>query len=240
MAGTTSVSANAPKSEKMRGSSIRVWCQSPSGRLDAGVVPSRARSLSVMYGDGGAEAGPGPQNGAVGVGQAQAAVRGGVAPVATPVVVVKAGAVACEVLGEEYVGQVVAAWAEAWDADRVAVHRLVGDPTDNGEDAQWRGARSSAVDGQCGEHRRRAFIRDQHGRFSEIDVDPAAREPPRRWARQSYGRLGQVIAAGSAVPRLTIIAFDGIGDLHGTIQRQRLELRVRVWRGIERKRCATD
>src|SRR5437879_11401792 len=100
MAGTTSVSANAPKSEKMRGSSMGVWCQSPSGRLDAGVVPSRARSLSVMYGDGGAEAGPGPQNGAVGVGQAQAAVRGGVAPVATPVVVVKAGAVACEVLGD--------------------------------------------------------------------------------------------------------------------------------------------
>src|SRR4051812_35742520 len=95
-------------------------------------ITSPTRAL-VVDGQRRADMGPFPQQCAVAVGQPEAAVRPGVAPVAAPVVVVEAGTIAGEVLGEQDVGQVVAAGPEARDADGVAVHRLVGDAPKNGE-----------------------------------------------------------------------------------------------------------
>src|SRR5215207_3410636 len=69
-------------------------------------------SLSV-HKDRCAERRPTPEERAIGVRQAEAAVRGAVAPVAAPVVVVNAGAVAGEVLRKQDVGEVVAARREA-------------------------------------------------------------------------------------------------------------------------------
>src|SRR5216683_5306118 len=95
-----------------------------------------------------ANVGPFPEPGAVAVGEAEAAVAAGVAPGTAPVVVVEAGAIAGEVLGEQHVGQVVPAWSKARDADGVAVHCFVGDAPQDREDAGRRWPRASAADDQ--------------------------------------------------------------------------------------------
>src|SRR5207302_2199015 len=56
------------------------------------------RQRLVVDHHGGADMGPGPQPGAVFVGQAETAVTAGVTPGAAPVVVVETGAIAREVL----------------------------------------------------------------------------------------------------------------------------------------------
>src|SRR3982074_2024333 len=92
--------------------------------------------------------GPLPEPGAVGVVQAKAAVAASIAPHAAPVVVVQAGAVAGEVLGEQDVGQVVPAWTKGGNANRVAVHRFVGHAAQDRKDASRGRPRSRAFDGQ--------------------------------------------------------------------------------------------
>src|SRR5689334_7408887 len=65
--------------------------------------------------DGGTDVRPVPGEARFVVGNAQTAMRPGIAPVARPVVVVNAGAVVGEVLRPEHVFQVVAARRIAWD-----------------------------------------------------------------------------------------------------------------------------
>src|SRR6185436_12259185 len=136
----------------------------------------------------------------------EAAVGAGVAPAAAPVVVVQAGAVAGEVLGEEYVGQVVATGAEAGDADGVAVHRLVGDAPQNGEYAGWGGAVARAFDGQERVDRVAALVDGHAGRHVQVDVQPAAGV-----LLDAVGceyRAGvQVVAIIGAIPQLAILAL---------------------------------
>src|SRR6266536_4556268 len=109
-----------------------------------------------------AEGGPAPEKGAVGVREAQTAVRGGVAPVAAPVVVVQAGAIAGEVLREQHVGQEVPAWPKPRDANRVTVHRLVRYPADDPEHAERRRPRARAMNRQRRQHGPIVLVRGEH------------------------------------------------------------------------------
>src|SRR5437016_884803 len=120
---------------------------------------SRAEAL-VMDGHRRAKPGPGPQERTVGVGQPQATMRGRIAPVAAPVVVVQAGPVAGEVLGKQDVLQVVAARPKTGNTDGVAVHRLVGDAPADGEHADRRRTRTRTVDCQRGENWLIAIVGD--------------------------------------------------------------------------------
>src|SRR5713226_4952516 len=160
IAGTTSVSATAVKRERIRGTSMG------GGLFLYGSVTrhrcmSRADAL-VMDGHRGAEPSPGPEERAVGVGEPEATVRGRVAPVAAPVVVVQAGPVAGEVLREQDVLQVVAAWPKTGNADGVAIHRFVGDATTDGEHADGRRPGTRAVDRERGQDRLIAVVGDEH------------------------------------------------------------------------------
>src|ERR1700730_4664437 len=96
IAGTTSVSATAPKREKMRVSSMGWWGALSYGSMRYRCI-SRADAL-VMDGHRDANPGPAPQERAIGVCEPKAAVRGRISPLAAPVVVVQAGSVAGEVL----------------------------------------------------------------------------------------------------------------------------------------------
>src|SRR6266851_753743 len=98
----------------------------------------------------------------------------GIAPHTAPVVVVQAGAVAREVLGEQYIGQVVATRTEARDTDRVAVHGFVGDASDNREHAGWRRPRTGALDGQERVDWRIALVGGHPRRDREVYVKPMA------------------------------------------------------------------
>src|SRR5713226_6834366 len=99
-----------------------------------------------MDGHQGAKPGPAPEERAVGVREPKAAVRGRIAPVAAPVVVVQAGPVTREVLGEQDVLKVVAAWPKTGNADCVAIHRLIRDATTDGEHPDGRRTCPCAVD----------------------------------------------------------------------------------------------
>src|SRR5216684_924045 len=92
-----------------------------------------------------AQPGPIPEKSTVGVREPKAAVRGGVAPIAAPVVVVKACPVAGEVLREQHVLQVVAAGPEPRDADGVAVHGFIRHTPADGVHAEGRWPWARAV-----------------------------------------------------------------------------------------------
>src|SRR5260370_898142 len=95
-----------------------VW---PPGVCAAFLGSSTAPHLAANA-DGRLPRGRSPRPGAAAAGRAEAAGAAGVAPRAAPVVVVKAGTVAGEVLSERHFGQVVPAWPEPRDANRVAIH----------------------------------------------------------------------------------------------------------------------
>src|SRR5207302_8020095 len=82
-----------------------------------------------------ANIGPVPQEQTVLEIQAQAAVRARIAKVAGPVVVVKARAIAREILCVQHVLEVVAAGPVRVDSECAAVHRLILDSALNGKEA---------------------------------------------------------------------------------------------------------
>src|SRR5712691_2441647 len=237
IAGTTSVSATAPKSERIRGNSMA------GGSFLGSDTRCRCRSRAealVMDRHRGAKPGPAPQERAVGVRQPQAAVRGGIAPVAAPVVVVQAGPVAGEVLGEQDVLQVVAAWPKTGNADGVAVHRLIGDAPADGEHANGRRTRAGAVDRQRSEDWLITLVGDEHGRLAQIHVDPAPAERARGRSRQADLARGQVVTVGRSVPGFAVVTFDAVGDRDGRVQAQGLGLRFGIGGWIERHRRGAE
>src|SRR5260370_42204893 len=163
IAGPTSVSGRGPKREKIRGSSMGEGLS--YGSVTRYRCRSRAEAL-VMDGHRGAKPGQVPEEGAVGVGKSKAAGRGRIAQVAAPVVVVQTGSVAGEVLGEQNVLQVVAAWPETRNADGVAVHRFIRHAPADGEHAEGRRTRPGTVDRERGQDGLIAVVSDEHGRLA--------------------------------------------------------------------------
>src|SRR5438552_7030396 len=95
----------------------------------------RDRRTLVVGHDRGAIVDPDPEPVGIVVSQTETAVAAGVAEVARPVVVVQGGAVAGEILGKEHVLDVVATRGVPRDAEPLAAHRVVRDPSHDAERA---------------------------------------------------------------------------------------------------------
>ena len=163
-----------------------------------------------MHHDWRADLGPVPEPDRIVEVHAKAAVAAGVAPHARPVVVVKRGAVGGKILGEEHILDVVATWRIARDAETVARHRLVRDPTPDlvGPNRSLPGR--DTVDRQRRGHRPITFVGCDDRWLGQVGIDPLAAVVSGRRTGQPKLIASDVLASIEPVPGAAVAFHLGL------------------------------